>query len=102
MAPLYEQYGPSRTGVDLYSTPPEPVLAPGQKVPFVIGLHPGGYKAGSAVLNNVRDKIIQNGLIFCGTEYRLAPPSKEMNSASPLPPGFTAGNHVSTAQNEVN
>jgi hypothetical protein len=98
----YEKYGQSATGVDLYWYKYPPVgVAQGQKVPAIIGLHPGGYHAGSSLLSPQGKSLSRAGFLFFGTEYRLAPPSKEMNTPLASGGGFQPGNHPNPGQDTV-
>ncbi len=100
---IYEKYGQSNTGVDLYWTKYVPPGAQdGQKFPAIIGLHGGGWLGGSSVLNQQGTPCAANGFLFFGTEYRLAPPSKEMNTPLANGNGFTPGNHLAPGQDTVN
>lgn len=90
----YEKYGTTLTGVDLYWYRYEPVGAPGQKFPAIIGLHPGGYHAGTSSLQPQGSICSQQGFLFLGAEYRLAPPHNEMDTDAPF-------HHPSPGQNTV-
>lgn len=100
MAGIYEKYGTSAQGVDLYWTKFVPVGSPGQKFPAVVGLHPGGYAHGPADLTAQGTSLSKGGLLFFGTEYPLAPPGVEMNSVTHVL-GFTSGNHPIPGQNDA-
>jgi acetyl esterase/lipase len=89
---LYQKYGTSPSGVDLYwkAFEPDPAVYPGTR-PAVLVVHAGGFRAGDPGDLTAAKDIANAGFLALAIEYRLAPPSTPM----------LAANHVSPAQDDV-